>query len=639
MRRSLCVLGVLFLASCQDQGPRLPGGAGPQFSLSSNPYFGFTSPVPPGSSVPVGDFHQFAQPRLTICKVSGASCNFMYESTLTSSTSSSLQVISRNMVAGTYEAGWTNLNALRNSDPSAIYTLTVHARPFTGGSEEFLGEIRVALTNVNGAVLANGNTLPVKFTIKVGAFCLDDDCEEVYVDNTSGGNIIVEQLGSQDIGTLGLSLPPNFLCGENETDCDEGAVVLTIRRYRGPDRCIPVSYNAIQWEACVEVRAEPYGVKVSGVKVGICFDNRAERYADTGHLRLLKVKEDQNNVVLPGTVEDLNASFDAGFFMQTCGPEWNPDLGQASAAPVDALSRFASRAADALRPIAALLAPRPLHARLRSSRGPFVASLEDFSRLGLVLPVASTFDRDNAAGLENTLLPASSQPRVRVMTTTIPESSYATDPHFGVSDVQVTFSVTQGGGSHPAAAVTTDAQGYAVASWTLGPGSQNPQKLLAAVGYPAVDFQDGSFPNPTSSWTTHTFTATALQYTVSFLSPLGDGSSTGNITSGIAPSVRICRIANPAAASTAPGQGCAAPDALVLTLTTSLKGGVWETAWKSDKNTIGDSLYRIDVMLNGVAIGSVLARRGGGGGGIDPAGTYQFQNGSNIPIKLAVKLP
>jgi hypothetical protein len=642
MRRSIVVvIGVVLFAACQDQGPRLPsGGALPQYSMQNNSFFGFIAPVPPGSTVPAGDFHAFAAPEVRICRVTNDTCTPVVtadmSTTTTHSGSSTLGLVTVDLDSEQYQTNWSGLNALRNSDPTAVYRIHVWAAPISGAPLQFMGTAEVALASGTSApIVASGNTLPIKVTILVGAFCEDDDCSEFLISNDNGGTVLLTEAGN----ILGIDFGDgDFIdCDDPNTPC-VGEIVVSVSRYRGPDRCIPTEttypgMHAIHWESCTTVRVAPYGVKVKNVEVGVCIDPRADTYAASGHLRLLKVRETEAGVVMPATVVDLNAVLAADFFFD-CGDEFDPGA-QASAGASGVLSRLASHAAHALRPVAALLGPSPLHAR--RSKGPFVASLEDFSRLGTVLPVTAFFDlsRDNAVGLEHTELSESSAPRVRVQTTRIPGSDYflVTEAR-PVAGVAVLYTATAGGGS--AGLAYTDAQGWATASWTLGGVADNPQTLLAEVGYPDASFQNGDFPNPLTPWATHTFTATAVTYTVYFQSPLGTSGAPGPNVTDISPSVRVCGPLDPATASAAPGQSCASVHATLPAPT--LKNGVWETAWKSDKSTLSDSLYRIDFMVNGVAIGAVLARRGGGGGGLDPEGTYQFQNGSNVPVKAIVNL-
>lgn len=653
MRRSLVVLGVLFLAACQDQGPRLPAGAGgPQFSMNPGDYFGFTSPVPPGAVVPPGVFNPLADPLLEICRIDGATCTPVISATLTAGSSGAIGTLTPISVTSTeYETEWGGLNALRNANPSARYRVAVSARPLVGFQQNriLLGSVELGLAASSGAAITKpGNTWPLKFVIRVGAFCQEVDCDESYVPPTGGQIVLDEVIDGQTIkGTLGIDFPGGF-CDPSNPQCANG-VLVSVQRYRGPEACIPLSHDAIQWESCVTIRVAPYNVQVNNVQVGLCIDSRADSYALSGHLRMMKVKENEAGTeVLPATVQDLNAVIDPSFFFE-CGPEFEPtvEIGQADGEH-GVFSRLAGRALHALRPVASLIGPRPLHAK--RGKGPFVASLEDFSRVGAVLPVEAAFDlaRDNASAMQSTTLAPSASPRVRVLANRIPGSSYTlineTRP---VEGVEVNFTATAGGGSPaaPGETVLTGTDGWATATWTLGLAANNPQKLLASVLYPPTMVglpRNGDFPNPAAAWASYTFTATATQYTVYYQSPIGSGGAPGPNVTNIAPRVRVCGpLANPSAATTAPGQTCAGNVHVTLP-TPTIKSGSWDTAWKSDKATVQNTLYRIDVVIGSgdiatlPSIGSVLVRRGGGGGGIDPSGTFQFQNGSNIPVKFIV---
>jgi hypothetical protein len=252
--------------------------------------------------------------------------------------------------------------------------------------------------------------------------------------------------------------------------------------------------------------------------------------------------------------------------------------------------------------------------------------------------VRAEFDQDNGVGFPGTQLTGTSAPRVRVLATTAPGGTYATTGDVGVGDIRVVFTPEV----DPAETVYTDNNGYALASWTIGSVADNPHTLDAAVFYPDVsglnpaDMPGDDFPNFLTPWATHTFTAIAQEFNVYFLSPLGSSSGGQPNVTTVTPSVRVC---GPLAegATNAAGQTCDAAltkwlEAPVL----SRKGDAWSTAWKTTKETIDDSLYRIDVVVNGYSTGGFLVRRGGGGGS-DPLGTYQFQQGSNLPIKFTLE--
>jgi hypothetical protein len=666
MRRSLVVVALLVVAGCQDQGPRLrDGGALPQFShLQTNPMFGFLSPVPPGTTLPTGEFHAYAAPEVSICRETGTGCDLLVTATLTTSTthsgSSTLDLVSIPGSKDQYQTNWRGLNALRNASPNDVYRIKVRAAPLSGGSLQFMGQARVTLgtSTSSDVVEVSGNTLPVKFLILIGAFCVDDDCTEALV---SGEDAI--PFADNGGNYLGIEvLDDDFIDCTMAGDNCPSEVHLTVSRYKGPDRCIPLEGNTIQWETCVTVRTIPYGVKFqpNTVKITLCFDPRAESYVDSKHARLLKQREDKDGNILANHVVDLNGELTPDSFFD-CGDDFEPEVFQTgSMRGDDVFSRLAARTANILRPMAALLAPRPLHAKRRTGFK-VSSSVDGFSRIGLAMPVVAHFGPATISGLENTLLPDASQPWARVLGTqfadfceTHPDQDYPCTPAVypaifadrGVHDVRVEFAVLSGGGSVPAGPVLTNGEGYAKASWTLGPASQNPQQLKAKVGYPTPFLnQNGNFENPQTPWATHTFTATALEYAVFFLSPLGNDGSTGPNVTNIAPRVRVCGpLADPANATAEPGQTCVGNVHVVLP-NPVLKSGAWETPWKSDKATVTNSLYRIDVFFGNAgdgsqpAIGSVLARRGGGGGGIDPDGTYQFQNGANIPVKFKVNVP
>lgn len=633
MRKRIIVLAALALAGCSDTAPTDPGAVyRPQFSQSSHvsEFFAFLSPVPPGSQTPTGVFHPYADPRLEICQVVSADqCTYVTHATL-SDGGAGIDPLS--VSTGQYQTNWTNLNGL----PRGTYRLTVEAKPLNSSSApEHLGTVEVELTATGGSGLqVGGNTLPIKFTILVGAFCEFDGCEEFAVDNTTGGQFILDENGT--VGDFGIQFDPGFLCGPNQTNCADGSIVVTIERYSGPERCIPVTYDAIQIESCITIRAQPFGVKVSGVTIGMCIEPFGDEYANTGHLRVLKVKEDEAGTIVPGDITDLNAQVSSSFFFE-CDEEFVPSVNIGSTdAPASRLSRLAHAAADVLRPIARLLTPSPLHARF--GRGPVIASLEDFSRIGPVIPVRAEFDQDNGVGFPGTLLTGNEAPRVRVLATTAPGGTYATTGDVGVGDVRVVFTPEV----DPAETVYTDNDGYALASWTIGSVADNPHALVAEVFYPDVsglnpaDMPGDDFPNFLTPWATHTFTAIAQEFNVYFLSPLGTSSGGQPNVTTVSPSVRVC---GPLAegATNAAGQTCAASLTQWLTAPElTRKGDAWTTAWKTTKETINDSLYRIDVVVNGYSTGGFLVRRGGGGGS-DPAGTYQFQQGSNLPLKFTLE--
>jgi hypothetical protein len=675
MRRSLVVVALLVVAGCQDQGPRLREGGGlPQFGhLQNSPLFGFKAPVPPGTTLPTGEFHGYAAPEVSICLETTDGCTpVLVTATLTTTTqsgSSTLELVEVDHEKEEYKTEWKGLNPLRNASPDAIYRIKVRAAPLLGGSLQFMGQTRVTLgTSTSSDVVAvSGNSLPIKFLILIGAFC-DEDCTELIMTGASQTPV-----GDDGGYFLGINiLDDDFIdCTDAGLDCPS-EVYLYVSRYRGPDRCIlfeDEDINSLQWEACVTARSVPHGVRFrpNTVFVELCIDPAAESYVSSGHGRMLKMSEDEDGNPLRDQVVDLNATLTAGFF--DCGSDWEPeslDLG-ASAPGDDMFSRLAARTASILRPMAVMLAPRPLHAKrrtgLKTSGG-----ITSWSRIGLAMALEADFGPSTIVGLENTLLPDASQPWARVRGTSFPDfcethpnpqlCTPAVYPanfgYRGVHDVRVEFEVPPingGGGSVGLGGVQqvlTNGNGYAKASWTLGPASGNPQRLAARVGYPAPFIIYAcppgvvcEFANPETPWAEHEFTATALGYAVFFLSPLGTGGATGPNVTDIAPRVRVCGpLADPANATATPGQTCGGN---VHTLPNPvLKSGAWETAWKSDKETVTNSLYRIDVYFGNAgdgsqpAIGSVLARRGGGGGGIDPIGTYQFQNGANIPVKFVL---
>jgi hypothetical protein len=673
MRRSLVVVALLVVAGCQDQGPRLREGGGlPQFShLQSNPFFGFLSPVPPGTTLPTGDFHAYAAPEVSICREETGGCTPVVTATLTTTTthsgSSTLDLVTIPGSKDQYQTDWKGLNALRNASPAAVYRIKVRASPLSGGSLQFMGQARVTLgaSNASDVVSVSGNTLPIKFLILVGAFCVDQDCTEVAVE--SGDYVFLDKDGDPIVG---VQVGVNFILCTPGVDCPT-QVVWSVSRYRGPDRCIlfdDPTINSLQWEACVTVRSEPYGVRfIPGQVVAtLCIDPAAAPFVESGHARALKMSESIEGHPLPKEVVDLNAELAEPNFFNCADWEPEPEFLGTRARGDDMFSRLAARTASILRPMAALMAPRPLHAKRRT--GSVAFSVDGWSRVGLAMKLTADFGPSTIGGLQNTLLPAASQPWARVLGTKFDNfcltHGQKDEPDFlctpavypavfadrGVHDVRVEFEVPAngGGGSVPGGIqqVLTDGDGYAKASWTLGSASQNPQRLDARVGYPAPLFiyEAGNyFPNSDIPWATHTFTATALDYAVFFLSPLGNDGSTGPNVTNITPRVRVCGpLADPANATATPGQTCG--DNVQGLPTPVLKSGAWETAWKSDKETVTNSLYRIDVYFGNAgdgsqpAIGSVLARRGGGGGGIDPSGVYYFQNGANIPVKFKVNL-
>jgi hypothetical protein len=631
MRRLNGGLLLLFvLAGCSDRAPTDPAQtAATQLSSSSHnsEYFAFLVPVPTGAVAPTGVFHEYAFPVLDVCRVETDGCVPVASTSLTTRSTPNIDLLAVHDFNEYYYGYWRNLDEL----PRGFYRLSVSARPLNspGVPLRHLGETTIELVSSGEAALVtSADTLLIKFRVLVGAFCEStENCDEVAFDNATGGEHVFEDAESG--GTLGMQFEPGFMCGANQTNCADGRVVVTVHRYRGPERCIPVTYDAIQWESCITIRVEPYGVQVSGVTVGVCIEPRADPYAVSGHLRLLKVREDQAGAVMPGEIVDLNATLTGDYFFE-CNDEFEGTIEIGASEAAGPWSRVASSAG---RLLGRLLTPAPAHAFFH--KGPFVASLEDFSRLGPVLPVRAEFDRDGGVGFPDAPLSADASPRARVLATRIPGTTnddYVLAGDRGVADVAVTFAPAAG----PSAVVYTDGDGYASASWTLGPAASNPQLLTAHVGYPDALYPNGDFPNYPTAWASHTFTAYAQEFYAYFLAPLGSTSGGGANVATVQPGVRVC---GPLASSATygPGQPCDAASTLMLPAPALTRDrSAWQTAWKTDKNTKNNSLYRIDVIVNGYPTGGFLLRRGGGGGS-DPVGTYQFQTGSNLPIKFTLE--
>jgi hypothetical protein len=613
MRRCIVVLGLLLLAGCQDQGPRHQGV--PLANLEGiqdvNDFFFWQSPVPPGSPKGTGDFYATLAPVVTICQQGeGNSCTTIAWSA-DGGAADTLAVAAANLADEQYQVNWEDAK----SHPLGAYTISVRV------DQKLLGAVAVNLTASGGGALNfAGNTVPIKFRIEVGALCFGETgCGEAAI-GPSGGVLILDN-DVNIIGTGGLNVP--FGAVDDE-------VVFQIRRYYGPQACLPFNepgarldgeplpagVKYIQYEACYILRTVPeIETFAKAVEIGMCLDSHAfDPEEDQDQLIAVKGTEVEaapgDTIVAPATLKTLE---------RVVSDTWMVCLEPADIAALDVddsrLDRLASRAGQLLSPIGRFLAPRPAHAK-RRTKGPFTVLAEEFSRVGPVRPVVVTYENVDQVGLPNQLL----EPRPTVVV-----KSHITGT--GVSGVPVSF--TEIGSSSVDSPEYTDAQGYARAAWTLG-GAGN-YSLFAEVWYHGS--AGGRFPNYETSLATKTFTAIASTHRAYYLSPLGDGTgASGNLT-GVATRVFVC---GPLPAVNA---ACNAPGSTQLKLTDPKLDSTksfWQTAWKPARNA-APGLYRIEVRLTTTeaVIGKHYGRRGGGGG-TDENGVRQFNSDSNIPVKYQI---
>jgi hypothetical protein len=646
MRRLHVCLAVLALTACQEREPTGPDALlRPQMShatLHQEPGFRFISPTPPGNPPIAGVFNATLTPVVEIWSLNGALGDEVAKVAELNATVS--------MAPEQYQTEWTGLHNLARG----YYRIEVRSAP-SDEPHQFFGSVEVQLTTGGGSGLdVSGNTLPIKFWISTEGSCTGDDCVGFTAYNDRRTQIILEE--SESEGSAGFRFEPGFCARQSpdDTTCLEYITVIATR-YRGPERCIPdpgftgagsAALPTIQYEVCVRVRTIPENVTfIPGtVFAYICADLRAHALQEKQLLRLLQVKEDAaGNATGPAQDRTVTDPASDLYFFQCRDDVFSAGTQEASAEAARApgrLARFSALAQRALTRAGRYLAPAPAYAR-RRAHFPLVGSPIGFSRLGLVVPVTAEFSPLTAiAGPQHQLLPAADQPRVRVLAT-YPDGTTPAEA-VGVPFVQVRFTPDAGDGSVALTIDSTNADGYVSAQWTLGAAANNPQRLVAEVGAPRPYagvipiFPNGEDPDDPDAhwWASHTFTATAWQYAVRFLTPLGSSSS--GLTNVVfpansLPSVRRC---GPLQTTT----GCTTIG------TAKLKNNAYEISWSTGKSGADGELYRIEVVVNGLVTGTFHAQRGGGGGGTtDPLGSlnnpYRFQTGANVPIRFMVVLP
>lgn len=456
-----------------------------------------------------------------------------------------------------------------------------------------------------------GRNIPIKLVAEMGVGCSGLDCFAVFV-TCEGGTFRSDHAGAvlppgfaAECGTPEepdgwwfyqerIVLPPGQRCLPTEWEQFDPCYVWELIREDGTrydDEFVPGALPVVTY--CIEGDGIPWTPVLTGFRSGFPYD-------DFDEMSLTPEASDPFPITCP---------YD--------GPQPIGPLGIAG---------------SVLRRVAALagVRPRSLHAGDTSTS----SKTSKFSRFSRVL--ATMFDGDGPiSGGAQTGLSGSTLPEPLIVRVTSishhegDEWAYEQgNPEAGapLEGIPVSFTVTSGGGtlsdgtnSGTSLVVYTDANGYALVHWTLGP-ADGPQTVVAS-----------------GTEMSHTFTADAVQIFADFLPPLAasEGSWTP-LYETFAPRFLVCPGAGPSTVACTATKVAEIPTTAIKLVE---KDGrrFYQAGWKArDSSAPAEAYYHVQVVLPGdhVAGSSVPIYISGGGKDQLLGGVYQAKPTSNIEIKV-----
>ena len=474
--RTLAVplLAVLALGACGDSTaptPRLRAPSAPTAMLNDgskaggNPDFFFLpSVVPNPSGDPDFSAGQFAggwKPVVNVCEVNAADLNAGCISGTVKSYSGAAVAVS--LADEHYRVQVDTKELWAVAGGTYRFTVTV-----VGSQPVALGFVDIALLSGSAknagtgdlVALQDGRTIPLKFRIEKGATVPDgiEVFSETVVNDATGATILTGGTGGP--GTFALQLPPDFLPPEL------GEVVITVEKVNvaAGNPCTTNVPNLLQTSDCWRVTSFPEIPRVTqDLTVAFCpailsgplYEAQAMFKFDA-----------------PETLRELE---DVATTLVNCLPE----IGAAPRRP-GVLGAIQYGFASLGRGLSKAFGPSTAYAIDLGWGGRIDATEEEltggvFSDFFFAIPLdVNVVSGDDQAGY--TGQPLASPVRVRV--TSAHDHDDPEDVPIPIPDVVVTFA--PGAGTVASSTVTTDANGEAATTWTLGAPS-GAQSLTASV--------------------------------------------------------------------------------------------------------------------------------------------------------------
>jgi hypothetical protein len=403
-------------------------------------------------------------------------------------------------------------------------------------------------------------------------------------------------------------------------DADRPEFTVTVNEYfDGP--CLPIPHP--QYRGCYDIETDglPDGYTFNDdVIVFVCLDPAADHLRD-GRLRLWKWRPTEgSSSVMP--LEPVEGT------VFPCG---TPETAS--------LRGFRGFLAKAVWPVV-----RPVNVAYAQTKTVQGYGLRDLSRFGWVYELfIEKVSGDNQWAAPGTAVPTN--PTVRVT------SALTGAPAPGVP---VTFIPAVGTTASPVN-TSTDADGFASTTWTLGGGNAGDSFTLEVAafnpltGFPNVPASPDVDGQPGNQWAQYggtgenniylavpaadvTFTATIPTYTVTWLTPLGTVSSSKSVSVSPLPKVEV--ICVPAAGW--PAGGYAGCPTLLGPVDMTLSGGSYQYGWSSPSDLPPGAHYRVRVLWANEVLSEVTIRAVAGGTKTkDP---FTFEAGRTVPFKAALQL-
>jgi hypothetical protein len=488
-----------------------------------------------------------------------------------------------------YQADWK-----LGGGPVTTYHITVYAT--TSAEESRILGFHELPEDVVRALNPN-STFPIKLWI--GKTCTD--CTQTFV--------------GPDETTVTVTGEAQVTFPE---DPDRPEFTVTVNEYtEGP--CLPIPHP--QYRGCYDIDTDglPDGYEFNDdVIVYICLDPAADHLLD-GRLGLWKFKPSVGSESVMPLEPVEGTTFPCGL------PE--------TASMRGVRGFFAKAIWPILRPVNVAYA--------REERSVQGYGLRDLSRFGWVheLKIVKVAG-DNQWAAPNTAV--ATDPTVRV-------TSAGTGAP--VADVPVTFIPAVGTTASPVD-TSTDADGFASTTWTLGAGNAGDSFTLEVAAFNPLTGLPNQPPvngQPGAQWAQYggtgadgtllevsadsvTFTATIPTYTVTWLTPLGTVSSAKTVTVTPLPKVEVICVP----ADGWPAGGYAGCPTLLGPVDMPLSGGSYQYGWSSPSDLPPGAHYRVRVRWANEVLSEVTIRAVAGGTKTkDP---FTFEAGRTVPFKVALQL-